>query len=267
MFPLRIVRLLFLMLVLVSSQVLADDQLSASTAPAEEPVITQPLSGGLLSPDMLTEKSSLPSLHLSAPVKEPRKSGMDPEYNTAIKVAKQAGLIYLTDSATNEFTRSALRGISAGRLADAFNILGNGKLVGLLGLGYVIGGPHAKSTYGTAIEAAGDAMLITESLKFLTGRMRPCQSGGDPYEFEGPGSGFASFPSGHTSNAFAIATVFAHKNPKKKWLYYALAAGVGYARMQKQAHFGSDVFAGAVVGTYAGKKAVDGKSLFGKLAH
>jgi membrane-associated phospholipid phosphatase len=203
-----------------------------------------------------------------APTGEPNTiSKPKPKSNKVMKIAKSIGLIALTDSATNEFTRSALRGFSACKLADSLNVLGSRSVIGILGLGYVIGGSHTKSTYGTAMEAAGDAMLMTESLKYLTGRMRPRESGGDPYEFEGPGSGFASFPSGHTSNAFAIATVLASKHPHKKWLYYALAAGVGYARMQKQAHFGSDVFAGAVIGIYSGKKAVKGKSLFGKLMH
>ncbi|MEN6521417.1 MAG: phosphatase PAP2 family protein [Armatimonadota bacterium] len=251
---------------------MADDPTSALTAPVEEQAVTQPEAAqpsfdSSLSPDMITEQKDLSLLLQTVPASKPKKSRLDPEYNTAIKGTKQAGLIYLTDKATNEFTRSALRGVSACRLSDTLNILGSKSVIGILGLGYVIGGPHAKQTYGTALQAAGDAMLATESLKFLTGRMRPRESGGDPYEFEGPGSGFASFPSGHTSNAFAIATVLAHKHPRKKWLYYALAAGVGYARMQKQAHYGSDVFAGAVIGTYAGKKAVKGESLFGKLLH
>lgn len=59
-----------------------------------------------------------------------------------------------------------------------------------------------------------------------------------------------SFPSGHTSNAFANAT--AMSLAFKKWYVvvpaYAWAAGVGYSRMQLGMHYPSDVVAGALVG-------------------
>ena len=63
----------------------------------------------------------------------------------------------------------------------------------------------------------------------------------------GPGG----FPSGHTVAAFSIATVFAERYRRHRWVpwtAYGLAGLVGFSRITLQAHFPSDVFAGAVLG-------------------
>jgi len=63
----------------------------------------------------------------------------------------------------------------------------------------------------------------------------------------GPGG----FPSGHTVAAFSIATVFAERYRRHRWVpwtAYGLAGLVGFSRVTLQAHFPSDVFVGAVLG-------------------
>lgn len=60
-----------------------------------------------------------------------------------------------------------------------------------------------------------------------------------------------SFPSGHTSSTFAIATMFAlryHSSPLVIIPAYAWAITVGYGRMYLGMHYPSDVLAGAVIG-------------------
>lgn len=269
MFPLSAICLGLLLIAMLSVGVFAEESLEVLPGEpvlAEEPITTKPEAElPTFDAELTSEMVFGYSGPVFVPAGETEEADTSKKSNSAAKFVERAAIIYLFDKTTNKFTKSSLSGSGAGKVADFFNGFGSKQMVGLLGLGYVLGGPSAKQTYGTAIEAAGEAMLITEGLKFLTGRMRPRDTGGDHNNFEGPGSGYASFPSGHVSNAFAIATVFAHENPKKKWLYYTLAAGVAYARMQKQAHFGSDVFVGAVIGTYAGKKAVKGKSLMKKL--
>jgi membrane-associated phospholipid phosphatase len=100
------------------------------------------------------------------------------------------------------------------------------------------------------------AGVITPLLKITIGRLRPSQ-GSDADEFHAF-SGRNSFPSGHATEAFALASVFAARS--RGWVVptiaYALASGVAFARVNDRAHFASDVVAGAVVGTVVGRSIV-----------
>ncbi|MEJ2008129.1 MAG: phosphatase PAP2 family protein [Acidobacteriota bacterium] len=63
--------------------------------------------------------------------------------------------------------------------------------------------------------------------------------------------GNGGFPSGHTIAAFSIATIFAERYRRHRWVpwvAYGLATLVGFSRITLQDHFPSDVFAGAVLG-------------------
>ncbi|HEY6915220.1 MAG TPA: phosphatase PAP2 family protein [Paludibacter sp.] len=59
-----------------------------------------------------------------------------------------------------------------------------------------------------------------------------------------------SFPSGHTTTAFAFFLVLAFytKKPALHFLYFILAALVGYSRIYLSQHFALDVFAGSIIG-------------------
>jgi membrane-associated phospholipid phosphatase len=84
------------------------------------------------------------------------------------------------------------------------------------------------------ILAAG---IATPALKFAVGRVRP-SDGSDGDEFR-PFSGNASFPSGHTTEAFAVASVLAAR--ADGWVVpvvsYTLASCVAYARVHDRAHW------------------------------
>ncbi len=69
----------------------------------------------------------------------------------------------------------------------------------------------------------------------------------------------ASFPSGHTTSAFALLTVLLLVFPKNKWniLFIFLTILVGYSRMYLNNHFLFDVFSGSIIGIIGGIAAVE----------
>jgi membrane-associated phospholipid phosphatase len=94
---------------------------------------------------------------------------------------------------------------------------------------------------------------ITEGLKRSAGRSRPDQDkGAHHFELFGPDHGF---PSGHVTQAFAVATVVSeHYDSLAVDIgAYGLAAMVGYSRMESNSHYASDVLAGALIGTAVGR--------------
>jgi membrane-associated phospholipid phosphatase len=118
-----------------------------------------------------------------------------------------------------------------------------------------------------ALEAAAIAGLLDNVVKRAAGRVRPNNSNGET-TFE-PGSSNGSFASGHATVAFAVASVIAARS--SGWVIpgiaYTAATLVGMDRVNSRAHFASDVFAGAVLGTVTGRWLVhrhlnreDGKS-------
>lgn len=77
------------------------------------------------------------------------------------------------------------------------------------------------------------------------------------YSWRGPGISLnhTSFPSGHTTTVFAVASVLAKSYNDKKWVgitSYSIAFLTGLSRIYCYKHWLSDVVAGAVLGTYIG---------------
>ena len=67
------------------------------------------------------------------------------------------------------------------------------------------------------------------------------------------GDGGGSFPSGHTSLAFSMATALAEYHPKYQLLAYGTAAAIGAARVEVGAHYWHDVVAGGALGYFTTK--------------
>lgn len=97
--------------------------------------------------------------------------------------------------------------------------------------------------------AIGLNALITGGVKYTFKRKRPSIQYPDDI-VKRTDSGIYSFPSGHTSNAFAMATALTLST--KKWYVavpaYLYACGVGYSRMRLGVHFPSDVLGGMIIG-------------------
>jgi membrane-associated phospholipid phosphatase len=90
--------------------------------------------------------------------------------------------------------------------------------------------------------------IITDILKYSIKRPRPYIT--YPYIEKAASGGSPSFPSGHTSVAFAFATSVSIAWPK--WYIivpsYLWAGTVAYSRMDLGVHYPSDVLAGAIIG-------------------
>ncbi len=105
------------------------------------------------------------------------------------------------------------------------------------------------------------AKMITESfflsgiqvqeLKVIAGENRPFKPD-HLGVFDTANNKSDSFPSGHTSNAFSLATVLSGVYGKP-WLFYSLATLVGISRIYVHSHWPADVLAGALIGYSAGK--------------
>ncbi len=150
-------------------------------------------------------------------------------------------------------------------LSDNGNPLGSGKvlipaLLGTAGLGLVSDNKRLVGSAALALESATFATLITGTLKAATGRSRPGLEQGSQ-DWTGPRSGpntRLSFPSGHTTGAFAVASVFASRYPDGlvPYLAYGLATTTGYARLERDKHWASDVWLGAAIGIWTGRSLV-----------
>ncbi|MGF7230525.1 phosphatase PAP2 family protein [Arachidicoccus sp.] len=78
-------------------------------------------------------------------------------------------------------------------------------------------------------------------------------------ELRPDGSAYNSFPSGHTAQAFAAATLLSEEYKDRfKWMPYAaygLASGVGVLRMANNKHYICDILVGAGIGVLSMKVA------------
>jgi len=97
--------------------------------------------------------------------------------------------------------------------------------------------------------AIGLNVLLTSGLKYAINRPRPFAQYPNDI-LKRTNAGLYSFPSGHTSSAFAMATALSLST--KKWYVavpsYAYACAVGYSRMRLGVHFPTDVLGGMVLG-------------------
>lgn len=97
-------------------------------------------------------------------------------------------------------------------------------------------GKNKKEHTLRAADSLLTSTLITEALKRIVREKRP-----DSNER-------TSFPSGHATAAFAIATMQASFHPKQAILWYAGATAIAASRVKLRRHYTQDVLAGAAIG-------------------
>jgi len=102
-----------------------------------------------------------------------------------------------------------------------------------------------------ALMVGAESLIVNQGVKRLFRRERPTQTGDDRLRVRKPTT--SSFPSGHaTSAAFAAMVLSGWDGPKVGMIWWKLAAIVGISRVYVRIHHGSDVVAGAVIGTLFG---------------
>ncbi len=148
---------------------------------------------------------------------------------------------------------------------------------GFYAYGLVFKSQKAKTTALLATQAYATAGIISGIAKFIFGEQRPYYTNVFTHEkgpiFRGPFyafkkgpdgkmlgfSDFSSFPSGHTTAAFAAATVYAMEyrdKPLIPVLSYAGATLIGLSRLTENQHWPADVLVGAMLGYLSGKQVV-----------
>ncbi len=152
----------------------------------------------------------------------------------------------------------ALRG-DAPTAGDAGSIIGGAVAVSFVGgsvaASFLSKSDHFREFSYTLAQAYATDFIISRGLKVATHRMRP------------DGSSSTSFPSGHASDSFTIATVMWHYYGKKWGIpLYILAGLVGVSRIEQGRHWPSDAVAGAALGYISAQTAIRGtkRELAGK---
>jgi undecaprenyl-diphosphatase len=123
----------------------------------------------------------------------------------------------------------------------------------LLAIAWVLKKPNITIVAIQTLIAHGIAALLANVLKHVIGRPRPkfVHSGDWEMSFSLV-SGLDSFPSGHSTASFAIATVLARRFPPLAPVLLAVAIFVGLSRILRGSHFLTDVIGGAVIGILSG---------------
>ncbi len=180
-----------------------------------------------------------------------------PKY--VIPFAAITGALIATDHLTaNLLPNSAAQAAWSGRVSQAGALY---SLAGMSAAMYFAGratkNGKAREVGLLGAEALAHSEIVTLVLKSATQRERPLDfhanhSGGLAF-----GKGGDSFPSGHASGSFALATVFAYEyGGVHRWVPYAsygLASLVAASRMSAQKHWASDVFVGGTTGFLIGR--------------
>jgi membrane-associated phospholipid phosphatase len=134
-------------------------------------------------------------------------------------------------------------------------------VAGIGAFGIAANSPRERETSVMLVEAVFTSEIWTDVLKMASRRERPREVDGHASDWEGPSilfesenpdaGGFKSFPSGHSTGMWAVATILAHQYPSHgvvPVLGYGTALAMSYSRMAVNAHWLSDVVVGGLIG-------------------
>lgn len=171
----------------------------------------------------------------------------------AIAAATSLGIVVFNHDQQISDTVSSNKSSVSNTLQNVGNFLGESAIFPIAAGSYFLGLYYKDNRLmqaGLFTVGASAAMgIVTLGVKYATGRMRPSTGQGPDKFWE---FGHHSFYSGHTAQAFTIATVFAElykeDYPVVPYVAYGLASITAYARVYGQNHWASDVLVGAIAG-------------------
>jgi membrane-associated phospholipid phosphatase len=146
--------------------------------------------------------------------------------------------------------------------ADFGSFLGNGFFLGGLITSLYAGGEifderSLRKTALLSLESWLTAGAFVLGFKAILGRARPYTGMGarhfEPFSFS---SQYYALPSGHAASIFAVASVIADQTDDilVDVLAYSVSTLVAVSRVHQSKHWASDVFIGAAIGYFVGKK-------------
>jgi len=172
----------------------------------------------------------------------------------SIPFAVGLGALIATDSETSEpIPRDGDLGAVSKKVSlGGDSVVDASFLTGMFVVGRLTNKPRLRETAVLSAEAWLDSSIVVGALKHVARRLRPNSDGGSGEFFDHE----LSFPSGHSSSAWSIATVIAYEyndRPAIKYSAYAAATAVAIARYTGRSHFISDVAVGSAIGFYTGR--------------
>jgi membrane-associated phospholipid phosphatase len=126
---------------------------------------------------------------------------------------------------------------------------------GTLAVGLISGDARVTRAGGRLAATLALTGGLTRLGKLVAGRDRPFERMDDAFGFDPFRGGSRSFPSGHASVAFALATSLSEEI-RRPWATAVLYTGAGlvaWSRMNDNKHWLSDVAAGAMLGVFSAK--------------
>lgn len=162
--------------------------------------------------------------------------------------------LFTTDRITGDELFESNRQVKPSRIVSyAGSVYGIGAVATTF---YLIGRKNndyrARETGLLSAEALVNSVIAEAAIKGITQRARPA-AGRERSEFFDGGS---SFPSGHATQAWAVAAVIASEykhRPAVQIAAYGVATAVSVARFTVKKHYISDVVAGSALGWSIGK--------------
>lgn len=118
-------------------------------------------------------------------------------------------------------------------------------------LGLFAGRKYTKFSSLIFLSAFVIARYSYKTVKLFVQRPRPFQTLDNVRLLLGPHDGF-SFPSGHATTSFCLATVIAMRYPKLRYPIFIVAILVALSRPYIGVHYPSDILVGSILGIFIG---------------